>query len=242
VTGGPEEAARAKLNTARAAYDASVEKYRADACDWFDKRERTAREKGDKKQVDLILEERRAFEDRDELPSAAPPAVKDILTKAQKTMDAAYRAGVAEHTMAKNDADAAAVEKEWDRFKRNEVAPRIDRLQPGTVWTGASLAGGAGSPARVNDKLVLTILERDGERFKARFVVSPTTTRVIQGHIVGRRVWWTAADVAVEKGTTKGVDNFGYINGKQIRMRFVGRNEKGAVSFGVEEFRLVEAK
>jgi hypothetical protein len=62
-----------KLDAAKAAYEAALEKYRASACDWFDKRERAARARGDKKSVDRIAEERQAFEEKDELPETACP-------------------------------------------------------------------------------------------------------------------------------------------------------------------------
>src|SRR5262245_44135817 len=83
-----------KLDAAKAAYDAALEKYRAAACEWFDRREHAAREKGDKKQVDQIKAERQAFEEKDELPDAAPASVKRLLTKAQVDMEAAYQAAV----------------------------------------------------------------------------------------------------------------------------------------------------
>jgi len=123
-----QDAVRAKLDEARVAYDTAVEKYRADACDWFDKREQIAREKGDKKQVDRIKDERQAFDEKDELPDATPLAMKRLLTKAQADMEAAYKAAVAGYTRAKKDDEAAAVEKEWTSFKQNEIGNRFDRL------------------------------------------------------------------------------------------------------------------
>jgi hypothetical protein len=230
-----------KLNAAKAEYEAAIEKYRAAACDWFDQRERAARAKGDKKAVDRVKEDREAFEVKDELPDTALPTLKRLLPNAQADMRVAYKAAVAEYTRDKKDAEAAAVEKELDRFQKNETADKRDPLQPGTVWAGAAQAGTLGKVTRPGKDQTLTILERHGERFKGRYVVSSETTRIINGHIKGRRVWWTPDDVTLEKGSSKGADNFGYINGKLIRLRYVG-SDKGTVGFGVSEFRLVDDK
>jgi hypothetical protein len=236
----PADAVKEKLDAARAAYQAALEKYRDGAADWLDRRERDARAKGDKKAVDQIKEERQAFEVKDELPDAAPAAVKRLLTKAQADMVAAYEAAVKEYTKdKKTDAEAAAVEKELDRFKKHEIADPADRLRAGAVWSAKGVT--PGRPA--GEQMTFTVLERNGERFKARFEVSAGgLTRVIHGHVKGRQVWWTPDDVTVEKGTGKGLDNFGYINGKQMRIRYVGRDAKGVAGFGVVDFRLVEGK
>lgn len=99
----------------------------------------------------------------------------------------------------------------------------------------------AGEPLRFSDQMKLTVLERHGERFKARFRVNSTTIRVIHGHIKGRQIWWSRKDVTPEKGKGRGGDNFGYISGKQIRMRF-RTTVQGKEHLGLLEFRLVPAK
>jgi hypothetical protein len=243
-TARAEDPVRAKLDDAKEAYEAALEKYRATACEFFDRREKAAREKGDKKQVDQIKKERQAFEDKDELPNFAPDSIRRLFTKAKADMVAAYDAAVKDYTRDSKDSLADAVEKERDRFKKNEMGHRVDRFQAGTVWTGSLEGVGAssGKSATSSAQLKLTILDRDGERFKARYDVGTGTTRIIMGHVKGRRLWWTPEDVTVERGSSKGVDTFGYINGKQIQMRYFGTNEKGVAGFGVIELGLVENK
>lgn len=117
------ESARVKLDEAKAAYEASSEKYRAAVGVWLDKREASAREKGDKKLVDQVKAERQAFDERGELPPGAPVALKSRITSARAALDSAYKAAVREYTRAKRDEEAAAVEKEWEQFKADAARP-----------------------------------------------------------------------------------------------------------------------
>jgi hypothetical protein len=117
------DSTRMKLDEAKAAYEASSEKYRAAVGVWLDKRESSARDKGDKKLVDQVKAERQAFDERGELPPGAPVVLKSRLASARSALDSAYKAAVREHTRAKRDEEAAAVEKEWDLFKAAGVRP-----------------------------------------------------------------------------------------------------------------------
>src|SRR4051812_44202221 len=65
---------REKLFSAKVAYDNDMRQFRKQAEDWFDKREEAARKAGDKKAVDLIKDQREAFDEYGELPRAAPAA------------------------------------------------------------------------------------------------------------------------------------------------------------------------
>ncbi len=219
-----------------------MEKYRASASDWFDRGERDARQKGSKQRVDKIKVDRQVFEEHDELPDTAPAALKRTFQTAQADMESAYRRAVAEYTKVKKDDEAPEIEQELARFKKNEILNPLDRLQAGTVWSGNSILVIEGKPGRSEPRMSLTILERDGDRFTER-LESETVIRIINGHIKGRRLWWTKEDVIrVEKGTDRGLDNFGYLNDKQIRIRHAGKTESGVEIYGVVEFRLVETK
>ena len=214
-----DDAIKTKLDAAKTSYDSAMVKFRSNACDWFNRVEREAREKGSKQRVDKTKEERQAFEERDELSDAAPAALKRMLHTAQADMETAYRRAIADYTKVKKDDEASAIEKELENYKKHEFSDKLDRLQAGTVWEGGGAVTSEKKPGRTDFRATFTILERDGDRFKARFE-SATVRRIINGHIKGRRIWWSKDDViAVEKGPDRGVDNFGYVNNTQIQMR-----------------------
>jgi hypothetical protein len=236
-----DDAIKTKLDAAKATYDSAMEKFRGSACDWFDRAERDAREKGSKQRVDKILVERQAFEERDELPETAPAALKRTHRTVQAEMESAYRRAIADYTKVKQDGEATAIEKELEHFKKNDFSDKLDRLQAGTVWEGNGAGVSDAKPGRNDFRATFTILERDEGRFKARFE-SATVRRIVNGHIKGRRIWWSKEDVTVEKGPNRGADQFGYVNDKQIRMRIQGKTDDGVAHLGLVEYRLIESK
>jgi hypothetical protein len=241
-----DDPTRKALDGAKAAYDSALESYRSQASDWFDRREQAARQGGKKGLVDQIREERQAFEDSDELPNDAPPSLKRGRSTARANLEAAYDKAVKEYTRTSKDTEANAVEKELEQFRQNVPIETTDHLQPGTVWRGRSIAVGVGATGPSRGWQTLTVLEREGGRFKARLEAgqsagSPTVVRIVNGRIKGRRLWWTKEDVVAVKGST-GVDNFGYLNHKRIRMRFEGAPTTGLPYLGVAEYQLVQGR
>jgi hypothetical protein len=73
-----------------------------------------------------------------------------------------------------------------------------DPLRAMTVWEDGT------------DK-VLTIIERQGEKFRARFVIGTNVVREVNGTVKDGKVLWLAKDVQPIKGGA-GVDNEGTIN------------------------------
>jgi hypothetical protein len=95
--------------------------------------------------------------------------------------------------------------------KRVEVPPtpvptHADCLQPGSVWQG--------EPGNTT----FTILERQGERFKARFEAGGHV-RELYGTIKDGRLRWLARDVKVIAGNAGG-DNEGQIMGDEVAMTY----------------------
>lgn len=157
-------------------------------------------------------------------------------------MESAYRRAIAAYTKAGDDGEATAVEKELEHFRHNEFSDKLDRLQAGTVWEGGGSVTSRRNPGRNDFQAKFTILERNEDHFKARFE-SATVSRIIDGHVKGRRIWWSKDDVSkVEKGSDRGVDNFGYVNNTLIQMRHEGTTDGGVAVIGVTEFRLVETQ
>jgi hypothetical protein len=93
------------------AYQADMAKFRQAVKVYLDKREDFARQNGNKKLVDEIKADRKAFEDRGELPKTMPAALK----RTQMDLDAAAKAGLErrmllEQIKAQQDALAATGE------------------------------------------------------------------------------------------------------------------------------------
>ena len=95
--------------------------------------------------------------------------------------------------------------------------PAADSLQPGSVWVAEP------------GNWTFTVLEREGERFKARFVVGKQI-REVNGTIKEGRVRWLAGNVKVISGDP-GHDNEGQINGNEISMTYSSPNRPGSGQF-----------
>jgi len=107
-----------KLFAAKVAYDKEMAAYRAAVGEWLDKREEAARKAGDKKLVDQVKAERKAFDEDGELPKGAPAALKLRPAAARKALEGGYAEAVKAYTKAKKDDEAAAVEKELESFRK----------------------------------------------------------------------------------------------------------------------------
>lgn len=138
LAAGDDDPIRAKLLTAKNAYDAEVRAARKQTEDWFDKREEAARKAGDKKLVDQIKAERTEYEDDGELPKNAPAAIRTRQDKALKALEATYAQAVKDYTKAKKDTEAAAVEAELKNVQaRLKAINLLSLVNP----KGAALAG-----------------------------------------------------------------------------------------------------
>ena len=107
---------RTKLVAAKVAYEATHSDYRLTAQAWFDARDDAARKAGNKKLVDLIKSERKAFEEKGDLPKGGPKNLHEMLNPARAALEAAYRVAVAGYTKARMDKEAEATEKELKEF------------------------------------------------------------------------------------------------------------------------------
>lgn len=114
-----DDPVKKKWDAAKAAYEAEMEKFGKATSDWFDKREAAARKDGNKKLVDQIKAERQAFQEKGELPKAAPVTLRQHTIAARSALENAYGVAVKEYTRTKKDVEATAVEKELEAFKRS---------------------------------------------------------------------------------------------------------------------------
>jgi serine/threonine protein kinase len=91
-----------------------------------------------------------------------------------------------------------------------------DPFQPNSVWVNTERT------------MTLTVMERKGERFVARFVIGPRIDREVTGTVKDGKLSWLAKDVRAIKGEAGG-DNFGTITSDEIAdsINFVWRSDKG---------------
>jgi hypothetical protein len=202
----------AKLDKAKAAYHADIEKYQVGVAASFDRQEEAARKNGDKKLIDQLKSERQAFVENRELPKVAPAAFKFQLSSARSSLEAAYRNAVKEYIKSKQDDEAAAIEKEWDVFKTGGAVVASGPFQPKSVW--------------MNDmpRMLLTVTERKGETFRATFEAEGEIERVVTGTVKDGEISWLAKDVRANKGSAGG-DNHGTITTDKVgdKIDFVWR-------------------
>ena len=129
-----------KLDKAKQAYTQAAERARQDLYDAIDKKEESARSSGNKKLVDQIKAERKAYEESGKLPKVIPAtAFQKAMSTARAPLDAAYQSAIKEYTKARKDDEASAVEAEWKKFKEGGALVRT-KVMPVT-FVGKPLAG-----------------------------------------------------------------------------------------------------
>jgi hypothetical protein len=109
------------------------------------------------------------------------------------------------------------------KVAKNKVA---DAFQPGTVWTGERILfiDGTAEPQELSS--TLTVREREGGRFKARYVLGKDAAFEVNGAIDDDGIRWVSGDVKAIEGY-RGPDPFDYeyagtIRNDQISMTFSG--------------------
>ncbi len=93
---------------------------------------------------------------------------------------------------------------------RKPTPPRTDPFQVKSVW--------------VNETITLSVVERKGEKFRAKLSVGDSVERDISGTVKDGKVTWLAKDVKTIKGD-QGGDNYGTIQGDRID--FEARHSNG---------------
>jgi len=102
----------------------------------------------------------------------------------------------------------------------SRVKPGGDAIQAGTIWS----ANEAGLVKK------LTILERHGDNFKAKYDVGPKIVRIISGVVKDGKMMWLAKDVQGIQGGAGG-DNTGTISGNRIDFEWHPPTGKGGGNF-----------
>ena len=137
--GDDKNPVREKLFAARGAYDAEMREFRKVAGEWFDKREEAARKDDNKKLLDQIKTERKAFEEDCELPRACPLDIRLRPEQARKTLEGVYAQAIKDCIRSKKDEVAAAVEAAWRAIQAEHTIDVLALADPnlhsvGGVW------------------------------------------------------------------------------------------------------------
>jgi hypothetical protein len=211
ASGGDKDPVREKLFAAKVAYDKEMAAFRKAAGEWLDRREDAARKAGDKKLVDQIKEERKAFDEGGELPKAAPTAIRQKPTAARKVLEAAYADAVKAYVKAKKDDEAAAVEKELGAFLKGAGAIWTVTFRPGAYAAGYD--GGVKATIELRKDGTFT-RTRDGKQYPG--TVSSTDGKLVlksdefvevwtaAGGTIKVEHWWPANTYPKGKAQSKG--------------------------------------
>jgi hypothetical protein len=113
---------QAKLDKAKAAYEADIKNLHAEFAETLKIRLDSARKRGDKKLVDQINAERRAFEKSGDLPESVPQNIKSKMNASRERLQRAYRSAIQDFTRSSQDDDATAAESELVEFRNVAAA------------------------------------------------------------------------------------------------------------------------
>lgn len=108
--------AKEELRKAKQSYESEVEKLKKAVAEFLDKREETYRKQGDRKLLDEVKAQRKAFEGGGDLPPAFPVGVQRFAVEARSAVDRTYRAAVKAHIRVKKDGEADTLEKDRGKF------------------------------------------------------------------------------------------------------------------------------
>jgi hypothetical protein len=115
---------------------------------------------------------------------------------------------------------APATQVEFRKIEIKELAPAspVAPSKPDVSPTPPAPAGPfQAKSVWVNDKtkIILTVTERKGETFRARFELGDRTEREVAGTVQDNKVSWLAKDVRVIRGYAGG-DNYGTIAADKV--------------------------
>jgi len=227
---------KSALEKAKATYDSDMEAFRKLVAEYFDKREETARNAGNKKLVDQVKEEREDFDKNGNLQPSVPMSLKRKAAFAISTMEAAYETATKGYTKAKKDDEASATEKELDRFKRTNArfVGMLDLVQKDTLWKGTFTVVKE-KPAGKKHEIELHVLQRDGRIFKGklRFGKDPNTID-FDGTVVSGRVEFKRR--VIQKGVPDWfVEYSGSIQDDRVNFEFTTNINNGYAGKGYVE-------
>lgn len=112
-----DDAAQRKLDVAKQQYARDSERLNTAIYDWFDKAEVAIRRSGDKKNLDELIEQRKAFEKTAVQPSSLPPTLKLRAVAVRTAMENAYQQAISQYTKVGEDQAAKTTEEDYKSFQ-----------------------------------------------------------------------------------------------------------------------------
>jgi hypothetical protein len=214
-----DDLVKAKLDKAKAVYDAQLDKLCGNLVKSLQDKEEAARKAGNKKLVDQVKTEREAFETRGDLPKSISTAnfTRDC-KQARATLELAYTTAIKEYTKAKMDDEAAVVEKDLEAFRQDTGqagATLAQLLAQDSAWSGMRRI--ANDKGKLNQNpFKLKISARDGKTFKGQ-VEFLSRKYDVEGVVEGDRI----AFATEKKGNLK--HNYeGRLRGRTLELAFSG--------------------
>jgi hypothetical protein len=204
-----------KVAAAKETFYADRDKAEKQLLELMTRRENTAKQAGDLKNLEAIRAEIAAFRSEGTLPKFVSPKDYEMAMKLAKTkLENAYTAGIKSYTQADKLDQAKELQKSLDELNQTSkpvaAAPQ-DFFQPKTSWT--------------NDKrtIFLTVTERQGEDFKANYVMHTPQGKkrmTVNGKIKNGNISWDGKDAIEADGKPSIADVRGVLgkdeNGNKI--------------------------
>jgi ribosome maturation factor RimP len=232
---------RVRLDNAKASYVEEIESQRKALVDALDRKEESARNAGNKKLVDQVKAEREAFLNNGTLPKAVPTtAYTKSMSQAKVKVEAAFVAAVKEYVMAKQDAEADAVEKERKDFLANpRTTSDLDRLLvKNSVWSGPKHNDPSPKvPKGATFDVSLRITNRSGKRFEGSLKLGESNTVSVEGTVDGNSIEFASEKKKAFEHTFKGK-----LKEKTLELTFDGMSNYGDKVKGTARLTLSESK
>jgi hypothetical protein len=112
-----DDAVQRKLDAAKQQYKRETERLNTAIYDWFDNVEVAIRRSGDKKNLDELIKQRKAFEKTAVQPSSLPPTLKLRAVAVRTAMDNAYQQAIRQYTKDGEDQAAKTIEEDYKSFQ-----------------------------------------------------------------------------------------------------------------------------
>ena len=182
VAADPEEAIKARLNKAKADFDAEFLKAKTDLIAQLDLKLESATKAGELALVKKLRAEREDFAEKGEMPKSVP--TKDFNAAGKKAFDrmaAAFVQARKEYTQASKIEEAEAVDKELDEFVKS--GGRTTKPLPGAIpQVPKPVVGGKNGVAAYDEYIdvvrELLVKDYETELARARYFLNVAEERV----------------------------------------------------------------